>query len=86
MRYLIFYSFCPIAEFLVNAVNFPGTTRPFSSWFKGTRNKRPTKLSTLLRISPGAYWRKYGLVKMTFDHVRGVNRPFALRGNVTSFL
>ena len=30
------FNFCPIAALLVNAVNFQGTTRPFSSSFRGT--------------------------------------------------
>ena len=35
------FNFFPIAAFLVKAVDFSGTTRPFSSPFEGKRNNRP---------------------------------------------
>ena len=47
----IFIFICPIATFLLNAVNFPGTTIPFSISFKGKFNKRHPRLSAFLRIS-----------------------------------
>ena len=42
----------PIAALLLKAVNFPGTTRSFASFFKEKRDKRSHRLSTLTALLP----------------------------------